>query len=232
MTSEGDAGTSPAWLDHLVADLVATAEIEDFVEEMLEIAAIVEEAVAPLGIHPIVVGGLAVAYWTPPGTYLTADIDVVMPTLPAAEERLEQLGFIRKGRYWTLPGREVFFEAPGTHLEPTPTGFDLVQTRSGRLVRVQAPEEVFGVRFEEFVAQGHADIFQQLLWLLGSEQLDQDALDAYADEPDYLRELSVSRDAYVTGLQKLREVADSLRAGVSAPEPSEIHELARELRAL
>ena len=39
-------------------------EIEDETERLLEVAAIVEEALAEIGIHPVVVGGLAVAYWT------------------------------------------------------------------------------------------------------------------------------------------------------------------------
>ena len=158
-------------------ELDGTAEIEDPTEQMLEIAAIVEEAVASLGLHPIVVGGLAVAYWAA-GTYLTHDIDVVMPYVPDLESRMAALGFVREGRLWVLPGRAVFFEAPGNKLEPNPDGFEVVETRSGRHVRVQAAEDVLLVRLQEFLATGHSDAFQQCLWLLGVESFDHTRLAA------------------------------------------------------
>ena len=100
------AGDGERNIEHLAAAIRDTEGIDDLTERMLEVAAIVEETLAPVGVHPIVVGGLALAYWIAAGTYLTSDIDVVMPAVPEAEQRLEDLGFKRQGRYWTLPGRE------------------------------------------------------------------------------------------------------------------------------
>jgi hypothetical protein len=153
-----------------------------------------------------------------------------MPSIPEAEARLEQLGFVRDGRFWTLPGREIIFEAPGTYLEPSRTGFDVVQTRTGRSVRVQVPEDVFGLRFGEFVSEGHDEVFQQLLWLLGSTQMDHGKLDAQADDQDYLAQLGISRDSYIQGLKILREYVEKLLRDEPMPEMWEIHEIAASLR--
>src|SRR5881397_2772256 len=53
---------------------------------MLEIAGVVDAALRAIDVRPIVVGGLAVAYWTT-GLYLTGDIDVVMPHSAEIEQR-------------------------------------------------------------------------------------------------------------------------------------------------
>jgi hypothetical protein len=91
----------------MAADRAALEEalrVEDQTERLLEVAAIVSEAVADLGVRPVVVGGLAVAFWTS-GAYVTSDIDVLMPSLPEVGERLAELGFEQRGRYWIVPGR-------------------------------------------------------------------------------------------------------------------------------
>src|SRR6266536_6072834 len=97
-------------------ELQRTADIPDPTEQMLEITGVVDAALRPIDIRPVVVGGLAVAYWTT-GLYLTADIDVVMPHSAKIEQQLAALGFEREGRFWTLPGRDPVFEAPGSTLE-------------------------------------------------------------------------------------------------------------------
>src|SRR3990170_5509969 len=101
----------------LRAELARALTIDDQTERQLEVVAIVSEAVADLGIRPVVVGGLAVAYWTA-GTYLTGDIDVLMPSSPAVDERLRALGAGRGGRFWLIAEADLFLEAPGSFLEP------------------------------------------------------------------------------------------------------------------
>jgi len=129
-------------------DLQRTADISDATEEMLEIAAVVDAALRPIAIRPVVVGGLAVAYWTT-GLYLTADIDVVMPYSTEVEQRLASLGFEREGRFWTLPGRRPVLEAPGSTLEFNPDGHTEVELASGRTLRIQEVEEGVLLRLAE-----------------------------------------------------------------------------------
>ena len=155
---------------------------------MLEITGVVDAALRPIGVRPIVVGGLAVAYWTT-GLYLTGDIDVVMPHSTGIEQRLAALGFERDGRFWTLPGRDPVLEAPGSTLELNPNGYVEVELASGRTIRVQDVEEVLLLRLAEFVATGNADVFQQCLWLLRASGLD---LDRFEQGPEKSRSPALS----------------------------------------
>jgi hypothetical protein len=63
----------------LRAALVAAAKMEDLAERSLEVVAVIDAAGAPLGIHPVMVGGMAVYFWTADEAFVTRDIDVVMP---------------------------------------------------------------------------------------------------------------------------------------------------------
>jgi hypothetical protein len=205
-------------LDGLRVELQRTADISDRTEQMLEIAGIVDAALRAIEIRPIVVGGLAVAYWTT-GLYLTGDIDVVMPQSAQIEERLAALGFERDGRFWTLPGRDPVFEAPGSTLELDPNGHIEVELASGRTIRIQQVEEVLLLRLAEFVATGNADVFQQCLWLLGVSGLDRERLRARADDESLSRALdalsstanSFEHDARLE-LWEITDLAKSLRA--------------------
>lgn len=200
-------------------ELERTADAADPTEEMLEIVGVVDAALALLGVRPIVVGGLAVAYWVP-NSYVTADIDVVMPHGPATEDVLAELGFERSGRYWTLPGREPVFEAPGSTLLFDRDGYSEVQLASGRSILVQDVEEVLLVRLEEFVATGNADVFQQCVWLLGVSAVDRNRLRRRAREQE-LRE----------ALESLETIAREIDETGRKLEIWEIGDLAKALRA-
>ena len=204
-------------LADLAVELERTTEIDDQTEQMLEIAAIVEEALAPIGLHPIIVGGLAVAYWTS-SAHLTSDIDVVMPDVAEADARLEQLGFAREGRFWILPGRDVFLEAPGSRLEPSAEGFETIETRSGRFVRIHSADELLLQRLMEFAGTGSSSSFQQCLWLLGSEGIDQERLDRRAQV-----------EGLSTALAALRSTVESFERTGQLPASWELKDLARRL---
>lgn len=192
--------------------------IADRTERMLEVAAVISDALADLGLRPVVVGGLAVAAWVT-DAYLTADIDVVMPHLPAAEERLSALGFVREGREWVLPGAELAFEAPGSSLAPGER-FNEIELASGRVVRVLSPEDLLLYRLREFVAGGYAESFRHVAWLLGVPQLDRSWLEERA-----------AAERLRTALARAEQVVGEQRHSGSVPETWDLHALARELRA-
>ena len=195
--------------------LARALDIEDETERLLEVAAIVSEAVAPLGIRPVVVGGLAVAYWTA-GAYRTGDIDVVMPYLPEIEEQLAGLGFTRKGRFWILPDR-VFLEAPGSTLA---TGEEAVEAElpTGGIVRILSAEDMLVGRLHEFVATGHSDALGQALMLMEVPELDRVRL-----------ERRTADEGLAEGLAALEQVRERVRRGDQL-ESWELKELARRLR--
>jgi predicted dinucleotide-binding enzyme len=81
----------PNRLEDRSAAVEADAAIDDQTERLLEAAAVIAEDLREIGRDPIVVGGLAVAYWAE-GVEMTEDIDVAMLDHDRLAERLEALG--------------------------------------------------------------------------------------------------------------------------------------------
>lgn len=98
----------------LRAEIARAAGIGDLAERTLEIVAVIEAVSTPLGIHPVVVGGMAVYFWTASNKFVTYDIDVVMDVPDALARRLGELGFVRAadGRHWMLPDKEYSWRLP------------------------------------------------------------------------------------------------------------------------
>jgi hypothetical protein len=105
----------------LRAELAHAAQLTDLAERTLAVVAVIEAVAAPLGIHPVVVGGMAVYFWTASDEFLTYDIDVVMEAPDELAAKLAELGFARAsdGRHWILEGTEVLLRRPAHTWTPT-----------------------------------------------------------------------------------------------------------------
>jgi hypothetical protein len=167
-------------LVRLKSELLEAAAIEEPTERLLEAAAIISEAFTDLPVEPVVVGGLALAYWSG-SEFQTGDIDVLMARIPELNTRLEALGLERTGREWTLQGGDVIFEAPGEALEPGDEA-KRVELPSGRRVLVLSLEDMLLWRLREWVHWQIASGFQQAAHLLIAEPLDAVRLDRRAEE--------------------------------------------------
>jgi hypothetical protein len=161
-------------------DLEVALALENRTERKLGIAAAVANAVADLGLTPIVVGGVAVELWTY-GEYATGDIDLVMPYLPEVDARMTSLGFHREGRHWVIPGSEIFVEAPGSALQPGEEAVE-VDVAPGLRVLVLSPEDSLVARLHEFLGTGHIDAVEQSVLLLRSRKLDRARLERRVGE--------------------------------------------------
>lgn len=206
----------PPGLEDLKRQLLAVASLDDPTERLLEAAAIIGEALSDLGVQPVVVGGLALAYWSSGDDYITGDIDVVVPRVPELDQRLEGLGFVRQGREWILPGYEVAFEAPGEVLEPGDEA-EWAQLASGRRVRILSIEDMLLWRLREWVHWHHASGFRQATHLLVSEQLDRERLEQRARE-----------EGLAPALQALLSLSSEIEGGRVVDE-WEIAELGRKI---
>jgi hypothetical protein len=113
------------------AQLEALLRLEDETERKLAVAALIDDIVRTLGFRAIVIGGVAVEFWTR-GAYSTADIDLYLPHGPAVDERLAELGLHRDGRHWVDPEHHLFIEAPASFLAPAE---EVVEVRLSRQVR-------------------------------------------------------------------------------------------------
>lgn len=84
-------------------------------EKLIHTAAIITELLLPLGIRPIIVGGLSVEIYTLNG-YTTQDIDFVLNGYDLAGEVLISLGFVKMGKNWVHAGLGVSVEIPSNFL--------------------------------------------------------------------------------------------------------------------
>jgi hypothetical protein len=205
-------------LSELRVDLRRAAEVPDLAERTLEVVAVVEAAAAPLGIRPVVVGGMAVYFWTASDAFWTHDIDVVMDVPDQLATILAQLGFSRTAgsRHWTLEGTDLFLEAPSARLDD-----DALVTRvklpSGRTARVLSRVDILLDRLAEFQATGHQIVGQQVLVLLegvsGREATDLN--------------VRASQHRVATILDAMQRLRDDIATGRLAPSSDELHEIAR-----
>lgn len=205
-------------LSELRAELLRVAQTPNLAERTLEVVAIVEHVAAPMRIHPVVVGGMAVYFWTASDAFLTHDIDVVMEVPELLEIKLAELGFAKtaNGRHWALEGTDVFLEAPSSHLDD---GVLVVEVTlpSGRTAKVLSRVDILMDRLDEFQATGHEVVGRQILALLGGMPQDE------------LAELEARAPARrVTQiLAAMRSTSREVSAGGEIPASDEMHEIAR-----
>jgi predicted nucleotidyltransferase len=197
-------------------DLEGALAIEDETERMLGVVGVITEAVRDLGVRPVVVGGLAVQYWTQ-ARYTTSDIDLLLPGRPEIDERLQALGLERRGRHWVLSGSELFIEAPGSALGPSER-IEEVDLSDGTAVALLSLEDVLIYRLHEFVATGHADVAEQAAALVSVPNVNQERLRQRASE-----------ERLTNAVEAIERLARRSEAGERF-ETWELHEIARELR--
>jgi hypothetical protein len=174
-------GAPPMSLEGLRRELEAAVRIEDETDRLMEVAAIVEEALNGIGVTAVVVGGLAVAYWTRT-RYTTAEIDFVMPVTEEVRQRVADLGFEKPaGRHWIYPGSDVQFEIPGDFLEGGDEPEE-VRSKNGRRVRLISLEDMVLWRTREFLHWKDSRGVRHAIYMLESPRLDWERLKARAAE--------------------------------------------------
>jgi len=108
-------GVEMTTIEELKARLDRAKDIANLLDRRMWVLAVITQAVADLGVRPIVVGGSAVELYTLQD-YATHDVDVVMPVSPEIAAVLEKLGFRREGRYWVHQDTDVLLELPSASL--------------------------------------------------------------------------------------------------------------------
>jgi hypothetical protein len=198
------------------AQLEAVLRLENETERKLAVAALIDDVVRELGFRAIVVGGVAVEFWTR-GAYSTGDIDLYLPHGPAVDERLAELGLRREGMHWVDAEHDVLIEAPAGFPAATEEVTE-VRLSTGQTALVLAPEDVLVYRLHEFVGTGHREVASQAISLLRSPDIDEQRLRRRADE-----------ESLDTGLTELERLAERVAAG-EILESHELHEIAARLR--
>lgn len=200
------------------AELARALALENETERKLAVVAVIDAEMQRIGFRAVVIGGVAVEFWTR-GAYSTGDIDLYLPHGPAVLQLLGPLGFERHGRHYVLPGENVFIEAPGPSVPAETDEIDEITLRSGFVVPVLSAADVLVDRLHQFVAGGHAEVAEQAVALLATEELDRDHLRSRVQE-----------ERLQTALSELERVAERLESGERV-ESWDLHEIARGLRS-
>ncbi len=148
--------------------------LENETERKLAVVSLIDELVQRIGWRAVVIGGLAVEFWTN-GAFTTADIDLYLPHGPAVDDLLAELGFVKEGRHWVLHESELFIEAPASFPAEEEEAAE-IELASGDTVLVLSIEDVIIDRLHQFVSGGHRDVVEQGMTLLLSDEVDRGRL--------------------------------------------------------
>jgi hypothetical protein len=198
------------------AELERALALENETERKLAVAALINRLVRPAGWRAIVIGGLAVEFWTD-GAYTTSDVDLYLPRVPAVDDVFARMGFAKEGRHWILREHELFVEAPAASPADAEEVTE-VELSSGDVVLVLSIEDVIIDRLHQFVSGGHRDVAEQGMTLLLSDELDRGRL------------VDRARGEGLSGaLVELEGLVQLARSGERI-ESHELHEIARRLQ--
>ncbi len=122
-------------------------------DRALAVAALLSEAMRPLGVSPVLVGGSAVLFWTRAPEFTTVDIDLVVDEPNAVDALMSGLGFVSAAdrRHWSIPNSAVLVEMPARVLEPAGAQTVAVEMPDGRWVDVLSPVDLVIARAQELL---------------------------------------------------------------------------------
>ncbi len=190
--------------------------LKDETERKLAVVSVIDEQLRRIEWRAIVIGGLAVEFWTD-GAFTTTDVDLYLPHGPAVDDLLAELGFAKEGRHWILREHDLFVEAPAS-FPAEEEEVSEVELSTGDRVLVLSVEDVLIDRLHQFVAGGHRDVAEQAMTLLSSDELDRARLSQ--------RARSERLSNALVALERLLERVD---AG-GRIETYELHEIAKRLQ--
>lgn len=198
-------------------------QASDFVDYVLRVVAVLDAALADLG-RPVIVGGMAVWFWTDRPEFHTADVDLVVSLPARGYERVERLGFARTTdlRHFEHPELGLHIEFPESSLDPGARTYGVV-TGPGREALVLSLEDATVVRLQEFQAPGHHPaVGDQVVALL------QRAIEAGA-----LNDVAARAAAATPRVVHTMRALESVAIGVAArtrplPEPDEYADIGRQ----
>ena len=153
-------------IEELCQRLETSAQLTDIPERHLLVAAILTQALETVGVHPILVGGGAVEFYTG-GGYATGDIDMVAPEGKDTAVILSGLGFEKRGKNWINEKLNLFVEFPNSTLRPGEE-FIVVDV-DGVQVRMVSPEDLVVERLKSFKLYGATVDAANAMLIMGAE---------------------------------------------------------------
>jgi len=166
--------------------LDALKKENDPLRKALGVVAVLTEALEPEGIRPILVGGVALEFYTL-GGYATKDIDLVASSREKLKTVLEMLGFTRRmgERHWYSTEFDVAIEIPDEILAGSPEKLTVVEI-GGKNVYIIGVEDLIIDRLSAAKFwQSQSDLeWAVKILALHAEDIDFDYLKKAAQEHD------------------------------------------------
>lgn len=153
-------------IEELCERLAEAAALEDIPTRHVRVAAILTQALETVGVHPILVGGGAVEFYTG-GGYATGDIDMVAPEGKETAVILSGLGFEKRGKNWINEKLNLFVEFPNSNLRPGEE--HIIIDVDGVHVRMVSPEDLVVERLKSFKLYGATVDAANAMLIMGAE---------------------------------------------------------------
>lgn len=186
-------------------EFVAFVSSPDRLVRQLRAAGVIARELAPFGLHPVVVGGSAVEFYTR-GSYATVDVALVVDGVGEIDRALRGLGFTRlAGASYVHAQADVVIDLPREPLDGDATRIVTVDVE-GLTVYVIGIEDIIADRLRAAV---HWDDLSSKEWAIQLMAAQWEAID-WA----YLQDLSKAEPpALGVVLRECRQVAESVVRG-------------------
>lgn len=127
-----------------VDPLLKAKDIERGFQRTTYVMSVLTTKFEAIGIKAVIVGGAAVEFYTA-DWYSTSDIDLAITRGKMKEfgETLEEMGFVKDGRFWTRDDLKLYIEAPGNIDELSMDNVTKVESENGYVYFIGLEEIIF-----------------------------------------------------------------------------------------
>lgn len=201
-------------LNKLQSLLKKASEEKELAKRGIKIAAVIAEALRQIGENPVLVGGVAVEFYTE-GGYATKDIDMVAVGGKPLQAVMQELGFERRGKDYLNKNLQIYIEFPSEALNASEK-YDEVDV-DGIPLRIISIEDLIVDRLCAYKFwRSFADGLAALL-LLELGKIDSARLKIQAERREVLDALETISKIYEEAFRKKwsrKEVTKRLKTGL------------------
>lgn len=159
-------------MENLKKRLKECIGIQNILQKQMTVAGVVSQAFQKFNLTPVVVGGLAVEFYTL-ANYLTRDIDMIIPGDQCANEAMSELGFKKRGSTWILPeDPTIIVDFPGSPLGGSWDKVLPVELDSGERVYIISIEDIIIDRILAVKYWGDAEEWAQYMMAAHYDDID------------------------------------------------------------
>lgn len=195
-------------MERLRERLVACRAMTDILQKQLTVASIICDAYNKYGVTPVVVGGLAVEFYSL-ANYLTRDIDMIVPGDEHTNEVMLELGFTKRGSStWFLQqDPTIIVDFPASPLAGSWDKVIPVEMEAGHVVYIIAVEDIIIDRILAIAFWNDPEEWAQFIMAAHYDDIDWEYCERRAKEED-CREIFTKAKTWADEHRKDLHIAD------------------------